>query len=47
MTAAEVPSVDADDESAQPWWKVELDDETVEQLRRLLFGCTASIHPER
>jgi hypothetical protein len=38
MSAVEHPHVEADDDEAQLWRCVELDDDTVEQLRRLLFG---------
>jgi hypothetical protein len=43
VTAAEyVEPVEADEDEAQLWRCVELDDDTVEQLRRLLFGHQAT-----
>jgi hypothetical protein len=42
MTAVEQPCVEPDEDEAQLWRCVELDDEVVEQLRRLLFGQHAA-----
>jgi hypothetical protein len=39
MSAAELPHADNSDDEPQLWRTVELDDETIDALRRILFGA--------
>jgi hypothetical protein len=42
VSAGEVPFAETDDDAAPDWRTVEVQDETVEQLRRLLFAPHAA-----